>query len=167
MYFSNSAIRNTGKSFHYTAPGYRYVLHNTGSMGTRANLQVKKELLNRFVERVGHINTIGQPHLVVTQSGGGWWLVTVLDEMYASLVTKFLARFNKWMAKRMAAARSVQAELPPVVVSNSLHSRYTLTAPEQTATPPRINVDRRAPSLGALALLASKFHKPHNNGARQ
>jgi hypothetical protein len=159
IHFASSAIVNSAKAFQYFGQGYRYVLKRTGSQGTHAMLQVKKSMLELFVKRVGWINTLGMKHLEVWEQSPGWYMVTVMEEEYAAIVSKFLARFNRWMLTQLNKGKEQANNLQQLVQANNcLHKTYLLVT---GYTPPKHQPIRPATEI-SLEALASRFSRPHN-----
>lgn len=159
IHFASSAIVNSAKAFQYFGQGYRYVLKRTGSQGTHAMLQVKKSMLALFVKRVGWINTLGMKHLEVWEQSPGWYMVTVMEEEYAAIVSKFLARFNRWMLTQLNKGKEQLNNLQQLVQANNcLHKTYLLVT---GYTPPKHQPIRPATDT-SLEALASRFSRPHN-----
>lgn len=154
-YFASEAILNTSKAFTYFGDGYQYTLRDDGPQGTRVKLRVRREILNKFMDRVWKHVDMAARLLMVAEISNGWYLVTVLDEMHSALVTKFLAKFNRWRLRRQQPQTASQVMQALVTANNALHKTYELIIGQRYASPVS-----QSPKPQALQSLTEKFSKP-------
>jgi hypothetical protein len=102
----------------YRGNGYVYHFHKKAS-DLLAKLKISRELLAQFTKRCGEVNTTKLPGLYVTEQGGGWYEVFVLNPLLTGNVLQFLQRLNRWVLKQVQP----QAARPK-------SARYVVTARE-------------------------------------
>lgn len=123
------------KTSHYTGIGYQYFFTNDPAHGRVCKIQVAKKMLGDFFKGVGAVNSINLPHLQIMDQGNGWWLICADDAKNDSVVTRFVARFNRWALGR-ANAGTPAATIPT-------RSRYTIKVRDND------NGEHRAPRVSS------------------
>lgn len=88
------------KTAHYTGVGYQYFFSSDPQKGRTCKMQVPAAMLKEFETGVGRINSVNLPHLEILDQGNGWVLVCSDLPHNDSVVTHFIARFNKWALTR-------------------------------------------------------------------
>ena len=111
------------KTSHYTGVGYQYFFTNDAAHGRTCKMQVAKQMLGDFFKGVGAINSINLPHLEIMDQGNGWWLICADQPQNDTVVTRFIARFNRWALAR-ANAKPAPTPAPD-------RARYTIEVAAQ------------------------------------
>lgn len=118
--FAPIHVRQVSKSTVVTVRGSGYLYHfHKKTSDLIAKLKISRELLDRFTQKCGAVNTTKLPGLYVTEQGGGWYEVFVLNPLLTGNVLQFLQRLNRWMLKQ------VQPQ-----TARPKSARYTVTARE-------------------------------------
>lgn len=94
------------KTSHYTGVGYQYFFSTDPKHGRLCKMQVSKQMLEDFAKGVGRVNSMNLQHLQVLDQGNGWWLVCADQPQNDTVVTRFIARFNRWALARAASKPS-------------------------------------------------------------
>lgn len=122
----------------YRGEGYVYHFHKSTKDMT-AKLKIGRELLNTFVKRVGAVNSINLPGLYVTEQGGGWYEVFVINPLLVGNVLNFLKRLNRWSLRlAFAPEKRVTSKHYALEIIPGAHTRvsgFRVVAPAQPAPP--------------------------------
>jgi len=84
------------RTSHYSGNGYQYFYSTDPQKGRQCKMQVPAAMFQAFQAGVGRINSVGLPHLEVLDQGNGWVLICSDRPENDSVVTQFIARFNRW-----------------------------------------------------------------------
>jgi hypothetical protein len=120
------------KTSHYTGVGYQYFFTNDAAHGRTCKMQVAKQMLGDFFKGVGAINSINLPHLEILDQGNGWWMICADQPQNDTVVTRFIARFNRWALARAGTKKATVEVLPSWDVfveesGNTVSDKYAFT----------------------------------------
>lgn len=146
------------KTSHYTGVGYQYFFTNDAAHGRTCKMQVAKQMLGDFFKSVGAVNSINLPHLEIMDQGNGWWLICADQPQNDTVVTRFIARFNRWALGR--------ANAKPEPTKAPLRNRYTIEVRDQAVgrikrpEQPRLSSAQPLPAEeGTLRELAERINE--------